>query len=61
MWSGSVPTSIDSPATLKAVTTLASFVDTYKIMDPALNGTTAGSELPLFGTGVAAMSSKVSW
>lgn len=46
---------LDSPAVVKAVTTLSSFVRPDMISDPALNGTTAGAERTLFATGVASM------
>ena len=46
---------LTSDAALKAVTTFAGFVQTDKITDPALNGTTAGSDRDLFQNGVAAM------
>jgi multiple sugar transport system substrate-binding protein len=46
---------LTSDATLKAITTLAGFVQTDKITDPALNGTTAGADRDLFTNGVAAM------
>jgi multiple sugar transport system substrate-binding protein len=46
---------LTSDAVLKAVTTFAGFVQKDKITDPALNGTTAGSDRDLFQNGVAAM------
>jgi multiple sugar transport system substrate-binding protein len=46
---------LTSEAVMKAVTTFAGFVQTDKITDPALNGTTAGSDRDLFQNGVAAM------
>ena len=46
---------LTSEPVLKAVTTLAGFVQTDKITDPALNGTTAGADRDLFQSGVAAM------
>jgi len=46
---------LTSDPVMKAVTTLAGFVQTDKITDPALNGTTAGSDRDLFQNGVAAM------
>jgi multiple sugar transport system substrate-binding protein len=46
---------LTSDAAMKAATTLAAFVQTDKITDPALNGTTAGSDRDLFQNGVAAM------
>ena len=46
---------LTSEPVLKAVTTLAGFVQTDKITDPALNGTTAGGDRDLFLNGVAAM------
>lgn len=46
---------LTSDPVLKAVTTLAGFVQTDKITDPALNGTTAGADRDLFQNGVAAM------
>ena len=46
---------LTSDPVLKAVTTLAGFVQTDKITDPALNGTTAGADRDLFENGVAAM------
>ncbi len=46
---------LTSDPVLKAVTTLADFVQTDKITDPALNGTTAGADRDLFQNGVAAM------
>jgi ABC-type glycerol-3-phosphate transport system substrate-binding protein len=46
---------LTSKAVLKAVNTLAAFAQTDKITDPALNGTTAGADRPLFQNGVAAM------
>jgi multiple sugar transport system substrate-binding protein len=46
---------LTSEPVLKAVMTLAGFVQTDKITDPALNGTTAGADRDLFQNGVAAM------
>jgi multiple sugar transport system substrate-binding protein len=46
---------LTSEPVVKAVTTLAGFVQTDKITDPALNGTTAGADRDLFLNGVAAM------
>jgi ABC-type glycerol-3-phosphate transport system substrate-binding protein len=46
---------LTSDPVVKAVTTLAGFVQTDKITDPALNGTTAGADRDLFLNGVAAM------
>jgi multiple sugar transport system substrate-binding protein len=46
---------LTSDPVMKAVTTLAGFVQTDKITDPGLNGTTAGSDRTLFENGVAAM------
>jgi multiple sugar transport system substrate-binding protein len=46
---------LTSDAVLKAVSTLAGFVHTDKITDPALNGTTSGADRDLFLNGVAAM------
>lgn len=46
---------LTSEAAVRAVTTLAGFVLTDKITDPALNGTTAGADRDLFQNGVSAM------
>src|SRR5919107_4850131 len=46
---------LTSDPVMKAVTTLAGFVQTGKITDPALNGTTSGADRDLFQNGVAAM------
>jgi multiple sugar transport system substrate-binding protein len=46
---------LTSDPVMKAVSTLAGFVQTDKITDPALNGTTADADRNLFQTGVAAM------
>src|SRR5215213_11320609 len=46
---------LTSDPVMKAVTTLAGFVQTDKITDPGLNGTTAGADRDLFQNGVAAM------
>jgi multiple sugar transport system substrate-binding protein len=46
---------LTSDPVVKAVTTLAGFVQTDKITDPGLNGTTAGADRDLFQNGVAAM------
>jgi multiple sugar transport system substrate-binding protein len=46
---------LTSDPVMKAVTTLAGFVQTDKITDPALSGTTAGGDRDLFLNGVAAM------
>jgi multiple sugar transport system substrate-binding protein len=46
---------LTSDPVLKAVSTLTGFVQTDKITDPALNGTTAGGDRDLFQNGVAAM------
>ena len=46
---------LTSDAAMKAVTTLAGFVQTDKISDPGLGGTTAGADRDLFQNGVAAM------
>src|SRR5215211_6180754 len=46
---------LTSDPVMKAVATLAGFVQTDKITDPALNGTTSGADRDLFQNGVAAM------
>jgi multiple sugar transport system substrate-binding protein len=46
---------LTSEPVLKAVTTLAGFVQTDKITEPGLSGTTAGGDRDLFLNGVAAM------
>jgi multiple sugar transport system substrate-binding protein len=46
---------LTSDPVMKAVTTLAGFVQTDKITEPGLNGTTAGADRDLFQNGVAAM------
>jgi multiple sugar transport system substrate-binding protein len=46
---------LTSDPVMKAVKTLAGFVQTDKITDPALNGTTSGADRSLFENGVTAM------